>query len=191
MVKKEWRRLQNYNFWFTNRLPMIRRLYLYFQGKMSDRLPIDERNLKAGGNFILTRWRDDRVHKSKPIAAGCRYSGIFRWDTYEIWGVCDVCISKKKKDNSTTLKDYFDQINYLLGQNDDHWLSLKPQWPPGTRELFKIEAIRELIDAVSILDEVGCIRSKTRTDMILNTAKIPGTNYFESWTLNCECAILQ
>jgi len=36
--------------------------------------------------------------------------------TYETCGVCDVCISKKKKDHSVTLKDYFDQVNYLLSQ---------------------------------------------------------------------------
>jgi ATP-dependent DNA helicase RecQ len=80
--------------------------------------------------------------------------------TYETCGVCDVCISKKKRDDSLTLKDYLEQINYLLGQKPMTVDELETAVAARDKELF-IEAVRELVDAGTIFyDDVWVLRKK-------------------------------
>jgi ATP-dependent DNA helicase RecQ len=87
----------------------------------------------------------------------CRMQVIqeyFNEVTYSTCGVCDVCIARKKKDDSTLLKDYFEQINYLLSQKPMSVDELEVAVAARDKELF-IEAVRELVDAGKIrYDEV-------------------------------------
>jgi ATP-dependent DNA helicase RecQ len=69
--------------------------------------------------------------------------------TEEVCGMCDVCISKKKKDNLEALHDYEDQVLYLLKQKPVTVEELESQVDPKDKELF-IEVIRELVDAGEI-----------------------------------------
>ena len=69
--------------------------------------------------------------------------------TYEVCGVCDVCIGKKKNENLTALHDYEQQILFLLGKKPSTVEELETSVDPTEKELF-IEVIRELVDAKEI-----------------------------------------
>jgi len=86
--------------------------------------------------------------------------GYFDEITYETCGVCDVCISKKKKNDDTTLHDYLDQINYLLSKNPMNIDELETAVAPKDKELF-IESVRLLIDqGVIFYNDVWILHKK-------------------------------
>ncbi len=68
---------------------------------------------------------------------------------YEVCGMCDVCIQKKKKDNLDALHDYEGQILYILKQKPVTVEDLETQVDPKDKELF-VEVVRELVDAGEI-----------------------------------------
>ena len=65
--------------------------------------------------------------------------------TYDRCGVCDVCLNKKKKENLRELKDYHDQVLYLLKQNHLTVDELETEVNPTDHHLF-LEVIREMVD---------------------------------------------
>lgn len=69
--------------------------------------------------------------------------------TYEVCGMCDVCIQRKKRENLEALRDYENQIKYLLGQKSVAVEELETLVDPKDKELF-IEVVRELVDAGEI-----------------------------------------
>ncbi len=69
--------------------------------------------------------------------------------TYEVCGMCDVCIQKRKRENLEALHDYENQIKYLLGQKAVTVEELEILVDPKDKELF-IEVVRELVDAGEI-----------------------------------------
>ena len=69
--------------------------------------------------------------------------------TYETCGMCDVCISKRKTENLAALKDYEQQILYLLKQKSMTVEELEAAVEPAEKELF-IEVVREMVDAAQI-----------------------------------------
>ncbi|HCW09018.1 MAG TPA: RecQ family ATP-dependent DNA helicase [Cytophagales bacterium] len=80
--------------------------------------------------------------------------------TYDICGICDVCISKKKLNADVTIHDYFEQINYLLSKNPMNIDDLETAVAPRNKELF-IEAVRELVDRGTIAyDDVWVLHKK-------------------------------
>ena len=66
--------------------------------------------------------------------------------TYSTCGICDVCISKRKRLNSTTTKDYETQIIYLLTSHAMSPEELEQQVAPKEKDLF-VEVLREAVDA--------------------------------------------
>lgn len=60
-------------------------------------------------------------------------------------GVCDICIDRKKKENLASLKDYREQILYLLNQKPRPVDELEAEVNPEDQELF-VEVIREMLD---------------------------------------------
>ena len=65
--------------------------------------------------------------------------------TYDRCGVCDVCLNKKKKENLRELKDYHDQVLYLLKQKHLTVDELETEVNPTDHHLF-LEVIREMVD---------------------------------------------
>lgn len=65
--------------------------------------------------------------------------------TYSTCGICDVCISKKKKENLAALEDYEQQILYLLAQKPMTVEELEQAVEPAEKELF-LDVIREMVD---------------------------------------------
>jgi len=82
--------------------------------------------------------------------------------TYEECGMCDVCISKKKKENKEAIHDYEGQIRYLLSQRPVAVEELEELVDPKDKELF-IEVVRELVDAGEIYyDELWTLHLSVR-----------------------------
>jgi ATP-dependent DNA helicase RecQ len=80
--------------------------------------------------------------------------------TYDTCGICDVCLGNKKKDSSAVMKDYTDQIHYLLAQKPMSIDELELAVAARDKDLF-VEAIRELVEAGSIFyDEVWVLHKK-------------------------------
>jgi ATP-dependent DNA helicase RecQ len=64
-------------------------------------------------------------------------------------GSCDVCIDAKKKENLAALKDYREQVLYLLKQQSRPVDALETAVDPRDKELF-IEVVREMLDEGAI-----------------------------------------
>ncbi len=160
-VKKELRRLHELQLLIYEPASDDPQIVFVIPRQDADRLSIDRKEFESRRKLHFDKM--DRMIEYTRQTHRCRMQVIqeyFDEITYEICGVCDVCISKKKKDNSTTLKDYFDQINYLLGQKPMTIDELEAAVAARDKELF-IEAIRELVDAGSIsYDEVWVLHKK-------------------------------
>lgn len=65
--------------------------------------------------------------------------------TYERCGVCDVCLNKKKKENLSELKDYREQVLYLLKRKHLTVDELETEVNPTDHHLF-LEVVREMVD---------------------------------------------
>ena len=116
----------------------------------ADRLPIDKKEME----------RRRKLHMDKMEAMinyaeqhhRCRMQLIqeyFNEITYETCGVCDVCIDKKKRENNVLVKDYAEQVVYLLNQSPLGVDELETAVAARDKELF-IEVVRELVDAGTI-----------------------------------------
>ncbi|MBX2915690.1 MAG: RecQ family ATP-dependent DNA helicase [Cyclobacteriaceae bacterium] len=75
-------------------------------------------------------------------------------------GRCDVCIGKRKKENTALFKDYEHQINYLLTQKPMTVDELELAVDPAEKEVF-IEVIREMVDSGELYyDEVWVLHRR-------------------------------
>jgi ATP-dependent DNA helicase RecQ len=82
----------------------------------------------------------------------------FDEETYQTCGLCDVCIEKRRKENLTVLKDYEQQVMYLLNKKPMTVEELETSVDPAEKELF-IDVVREMVDANQIAyDEFWVLR---------------------------------
>ncbi|MBY0436403.1 MAG: RecQ family ATP-dependent DNA helicase [Cyclobacteriaceae bacterium] len=116
----------------------------------ADRLPLNTERLYSR--------RDLAVSKAKSIIDlaeenhRCRMQVILEYfgeTLLELCGRCDVCISRKKKDNENSLRDYERQVLYLLSQKPLTVDELEEALTPADHDLF-IEVVRELVDRGNI-----------------------------------------
>jgi ATP-dependent DNA helicase RecQ len=160
-VKKELRRLHELQLLIYEAASDDPQIVFVIPRQDADRLPIDKKEFESRRKLHFDKM--DTMIGYAEQTHRCRMQIIqeyFDEITYETCGVCDVCISKKKKDDSVTLKDYFEQINYLLGQKPMTVDELEVAVAAKDKELF-IEAVRELVDAGTIFyDDVWVLRKK-------------------------------
>lgn len=127
----------------------------------ADRLPIEKKEFEKRRKLHFDKM-DSMINYAEQNVR-CRMQVIqeyFDEITYQTCGICDVCISKKKKDNSAVLKDYLDQVIYLLTQKPMTIEELETAVAARDKELF-IEAVRELVDAGSIAyDDIWVLHKK-------------------------------
>jgi len=116
----------------------------------ADRLPIDRKEFDRRRALHLSKMEAmksyvEQIHR-------CRMQVIqeyFDEITYATCGMCDVCISKRKTENLAMLKDYEQQILYLLKQKPMTVEELEIAVDPQEKELF-IEVVREMVDSAQI-----------------------------------------
>ena len=77
---------------------------------------------------------------------------------YNSCGICDVCLNKKKKESLAELKDYRDQVLYLLKRKPLSVDELENEVKPTDHELM-MEVVREMVDEQVIMyDEFWVLR---------------------------------
>ncbi|GHN02798.1 ATP-dependent DNA helicase RecQ [Cytophagales bacterium WSM2-2] len=127
----------------------------------ADRLPVNKKEFDKRRDLHFSKM--DAMIDYAEQTTRCRMQVIqeyFNEITYVTCGICDVCLSKKKKDNSAMLKDYLDQILYLLTQKSMSIDELEAAVAARDKELFT-EAVRELVDAGAIAyDEIWMLHKK-------------------------------
>jgi len=127
----------------------------------ADRLPVNKKQFEARRKLHFDKM--DAMLEYADQANRCRMQMIqeyFGEITYETCGICDVCLGKKRKDSSALLKDYTDQIHYLLTQKPLSIDELESAVAARDKDLY-IEAVRELVEAGSIFyDEVWVLHKK-------------------------------
>jgi len=112
----------------------------------SDRLPIDNQWLEERRKLVFSKMRamiNYATHDHQ-----CRQWTMldyFDEKNYGTCGVCDVCLAKKKKENLAELKDYREQILYLLKQKPLTVDELENEVKPTDHELM-MEVVREMVD---------------------------------------------
>ena len=79
---------------------------------------------------------------------------------YATCGICDVCLTKKKKENLAELKDYENQILYLLRRKPMTVDELENEVKPDDRELM-LEVVREMVDENKITYDEHWVLRKT------------------------------
>jgi ATP-dependent DNA helicase RecQ len=127
----------------------------------ADRLPIDKKEMDRRRKLHLDKMEAmiDYAEQNRC----CRMQMIqeyFDEHTYETCGICDVCVDQKKRSSLAVLKDYEEQIKYLLNQKSMAVDELEATVSPEDKELF-IETVRELVDAGTIFyDEVWMLHKK-------------------------------
>lgn len=127
----------------------------------ADRLPINKKDFEARRKLHFDKM--DAMLEYADQTHRCRMQVIqeyFGELTDDICGICDVCLSKKKKDSSDLMKDYSEQIHYLLTQKPMSIDELELAVAAKDKELF-IESVRELVESGSIFyDEVWVLHKK-------------------------------
>lgn len=113
----------------------------------ADRLPIDKQEFKRRRELHLSKMEAMKNYTGQTHR--CRMQLIqdyFNEETYQICGLCDVCIEKRRKENLSALKDYEEQILYLLNKKPMTIEDLETAVDPRESELF-IDVVREMVDA--------------------------------------------
>ncbi len=116
----------------------------------AERLPIDKKEYDRRRDLHLSKM--EAMKKYAEQDHQCRMQVIqeyFDEITYATCGMCDVCIGKRKKDNLTILKDYEQQVLFLLKQKPMTVEDLEIAVDPAEKELF-IEVVREMVDSTQI-----------------------------------------
>jgi ATP-dependent DNA helicase RecQ len=110
------------------------------------RLPLDRKRLEERRQLYLDKMNAmvNYVTQSKR----CRMQLLqeyFDEEETKPCETCDVCIDRKKKENLAALKDYRNQILYLLKQQPQPVDALETAVDPRDKELF-IEVVRDMLD---------------------------------------------
>ncbi len=125
----------------------------------AERLPIDKQEYGRRRDLHLSKM--EAMKKYAEQDHQCRMQVIqeyFDEVTYATCGMCDVCVGKRKKENLAMLKDYEQQILYLLKQKPMTVEDLETAVDPSEKELF-IEVVREMVDSDQIAyDEFWVLR---------------------------------
>ncbi len=125
----------------------------------ANRLPIDRKEFDRRRELHLAKMEAMKNYVEQDHR--CRMQVIqeyFDEETYSVCGMCDICISKRKTENLAMLKDYEDQILYLLKQKPMTVEDLETAVDPKEKELF-IDVVREMVDSAQIAyDEFWVLR---------------------------------
>lgn len=127
----------------------------------AERLPIDKKEYDRRRDLHLSKMEAIKNYAEQDHQ--CRMQVIqeyFDEVTYATCGMCDICIGKRKKENLLMLKDYEQQILYLLKQKPMTVEELETAVDPTEKELF-IEVVREMVDSAQIeYDEFWVLKKK-------------------------------
>lgn len=121
----------------------------------ADELPVDWTKRKERMDLALSRM--EAVISYVSTARSCRMVRLqeyFGEEGATPCGICDVCITRRKKEHLKTLRDYRQQVLHLLRGKRLTVDELESEIEPNERELF-IDLIRDMVDEGTVVyDEV-------------------------------------
>jgi ATP-dependent DNA helicase RecQ len=160
-IKKELKKLQDLQILVYEPSSDEPQIVFVLPRQDADRLPISKKEFEGRRKLHFEKMESMLEYADQ--ATRCRMQVVqeyFGEITDDLCGICDVCISQKKKDGSAKLKDYCDQIHYLLAQKSMSIDELETSVAARDKDLF-IEAVRELVEAGSIFyDDVWMLHKK-------------------------------
>jgi ATP-dependent DNA helicase RecQ len=125
------------------------------------RLPIDNQWLEARRQLVFSKMKAMIAYVTDDHQ--CRQWTMLDYFDEKNYGtceVCDVCLAKKKKHNLAELKDYRDQIGYLLNRKPMSVDELETEVKPSDHEMM-MDVVREMVDEGKIgYDEFWVLRVK-------------------------------
>lgn len=124
-------------------------------------LPIDKKVLKERRDLIIGKMEAMRLYATETHRCRMQYiQDYFGEELSEPCGLCDVCIDKRKKENTNTLHELREEILRVVGEQLLSIDELEQHIAPNDSELFT-EVVRELVEEGKILyDEVWRLRLK-------------------------------
>lgn len=112
----------------------------------ADNLPVDTHRLGARRELILSKMRAMTDFVQNTFRCRMQYiQQYFDEYTEELCGICDVCISRRKKDNLKAYDELREEVLTVMKQNKLSIDELEKQIEPQDRELF-VDVVRELVD---------------------------------------------
>lgn len=130
----------------------------------ADALPVDKARLEARRALVIEKM--NAMTKFVETSFRCRMQFIqeyFGEHTEEMCGICDVCISRRKKENLKAFENLRSQIVSVMKENVLSVEQLEKEIGPPDRELF-VDVVRELVDeGVLIYDNVWRLRMRPVT----------------------------
>ena len=127
----------------------------------ADQLPIDRARLEARRKLVLDKGK--AMVSFVDTTFRCRMQLIqeyFDEYTEETCGICDVCIEKRKKENTHAFDEVRNEVIAVMRGGVRTVEDLEKQIAPRDRELF-VDVVRELVDeGVLAYDEVWRLKMK-------------------------------
>ncbi|MGC1244068.1 MAG: ATP-dependent DNA helicase RecQ [Chryseosolibacter sp.] len=127
----------------------------------AENLPIDRRRMELRRNLILDKLKAMTAFVETTFR--CRMQLIqeyFDEHTEETCGICDVCIEKRKKDNTLAYREIREEVVTVMKNNTFTIDQLEKQIAPKDRELF-VDVVREMVDeGVLVYDNVWRLKLK-------------------------------
>jgi ATP-dependent DNA helicase RecQ len=112
----------------------------------AENLPLDHRRLEARRALVLDKLKAMTSFVESTFR--CRMQliqGYFDEHTEETCGICDVCIEKRRKDNTVAFEGLRSEVLTVMKKNIFTIEQLEKQIAPADRELF-VDVVRELLD---------------------------------------------
>jgi ATP-dependent DNA helicase RecQ len=112
----------------------------------AEKLPVDKKRLEARRKLILDKAGSVTAFVQNTFR--CRMQLIqdyFDETTFQSCGICDVCIEKRKKDNTAAFENLIREILTVMKNKPLTLEELEQQVAPKDRELF-VDVVRELVD---------------------------------------------
>jgi ATP-dependent DNA helicase RecQ len=129
----------------------------------ANNLPINKQWLEERRQLVLSKMRAMIDYTVKDhLCRQWTMLDYFDEKNYDTCGVCDVCLSKKKKENLAALEDYREQILYLLNRKPLSVDELEAEVKPTDHDLM-MEVVREMVDDGEIYyDEFWVLHPKKK-----------------------------
>jgi ATP-dependent DNA helicase RecQ len=129
----------------------------------ANHLPVDKQQLKQRSELVFSKMKSMLEYATSTHR--CRMQLVqeyFGEESTVGCGKCDVCVDKRKKDNSKSVTELKQQIMQLVHEQLYTVDELEVRLSPSDTELF-VEVVRDLVDEGKIIyDEVWRLRPKVR-----------------------------
>jgi ATP-dependent DNA helicase RecQ len=126
----------------------------------AEQLPVDIKRLEERRNLVFSKMEAMTTYVTTSYRCRMQFiQAYFDEHTDDTCGICDVCISRRKKDNIQAFQELREQVLAVTRQNVLSVEQLEKEIDPRDRELF-VDVVRELVDeGVLVYDNVWRLKA--------------------------------